>query len=105
MKDSLMNKHIKEEPRSPQESRTQSEMISSLREESVNDKGNCLTASISAKKLLLKSKIFRVKIINSPERLLKMQGKLVYNGEEKTVREIYELILPSNNLSRINLFK
>jgi hypothetical protein len=50
----------------------------------------------NAKQLLLKSKIFREKSVNSPEQLKKMHGKRIFNGEEKTIEEIYEAILPHN---------
>ena len=50
--------------------------------------------AIDAKQLLLKSRIFREKSVNSPDKLMKMQGKRIFKGEEKTIQEIYDAIIP-----------
>ena len=61
-------------------------------------------SSEDAKQLLLKAKIFREKSVNSPEKLIKMHGKRTFNGEEKTIQEIYDTVVPRNStlsLSRL----
>lgn len=66
------------------------------RSEDNNPDANTITSSSNARQLLLKAKIFRVKSVNSPQKLNKMMGKRIFNGEQTTIQEIYERVVPHN---------